>query len=71
MKKKLLFIQVIILAGGTIFAWFNWIKEYLAYCQPCGKGTNPFVSPCFYGAIGYAVLLILTFFILYLEYKEK
>jgi hypothetical protein len=71
MKRKLLFVQVVILAGGTVFAWFSWIREYLAYCQPCGNGTSPFVSPCFYGAIGFTITLILTFFIVYLESKGK
>ena len=71
MKKKLMIVQTLVLVGGTIFAWTSWIREYLAYCKPCGSGTNPFYSSCFYGAIGFTVVMILGFIILSLEYKEK
>jgi hypothetical protein len=71
MKKKLMVIELIVVTGGTIFAWANVIKEFLDYCEPCGHGTNPVTTPCFYGAIGFTVVLILSAIILYLEYKEK
>ncbi len=71
MKKKLMILELVVIIGGTIFAWTNVIKEFLNYCKPCGTGTNPFTAPCFYGAIGFTVVLVLSAIILRLEYKEK
>lgn len=71
MKKKLMIIQIIVLLGGTIFAWYNWVREYLAICQSCGSTQNPFLSPCFGGAITFSIALILASLIYCLEQKSK
>jgi len=65
--KKLIIIQFVLLLAGTIFAWSNFGIEYHNWLekQQCTTGcaiglTNPFLTPCFYGAIGFALALILS-----------
>ena len=64
--KKIILIQFFVLLAGTIFAWFNFIKEWLAYSQSasctigCTAGTSPFLTPCFGGAVFFTIALILS-----------
>jgi len=64
--KKIILTQFFVLLAGTIFAWFNFIKEWLAYSQSasctigCTAGTSPFLTPCFGGAVFFTIALILS-----------
>jgi len=76
--KKTILIQFYLLLGGTIFAWANfgielndWLNER-ACTLGCSAGTltNPFLTPCFYGAIFFLLAFILSAIILK-KYKEN
>ena len=63
----------IFLTGGSIFAWTNFLLlAYDFYHTPIGQGvgcsgvptSNPFVTPCFVGAVLFLVSLIFSLFIL-------
>jgi hypothetical protein len=65
--KKLIISQSILLLGGTIFAWTNFALELSRWLDKkscttgCAVGlTNPFLTPCFYGAIGFLIAFILS-----------
>lgn len=64
--KKFLTIQTLLLAAGTVFAWYNVIKNFTKFygyegtifkIQDCVI-PNPVTEACFYGAIGFLVALI-------------
>lgn len=66
-----------LLGLGTIFAWGNW--SYVAYklfrgeqcLNACPAGiTNPFLTPCFYGACFYLAALLIALFLLYRGQKR-
>ena len=75
--KKLITAQFIILLLGTIFAWtnfgielFDWINKR-SCTTGCAVGlANPFLTPCFYGAIFFAISFILSCLI-YSKYKKQ
>ena len=65
--KKIIIAQFIVLLVGTIFAWFNFAVELKAWLGQgtctlgCAAGVaNPFLTPCFYGAIFFTVAFILS-----------
>lgn len=65
--RKIIISQLIVLALGTIFAWTNFILELIdwfnkrACTTGCAAGlVNPFLTPCFYGAIFFAAALGLS-----------
>jgi len=65
--KKLITSQFIILLAGTLFAWVNFgieLSDWLnkrACSTGCAVGlTNPFLTPCFYGAIFFLIAFILS-----------
>ena len=65
--KKLIISQFILLLGGTIFAWTNFALELNRWLEKkscttgCAVGlTNPFLTPCFYGAICFTIAFILS-----------
>lgn len=70
--KKWLWAQTIILLGGTVFAWFNVIRDFNRFYK--FEGTifkiqdcvipSPFTQACFYGAIAFLVALSLSVYIL-------
>lgn len=68
--KKIILTQFIILLAGTIFAWYNFFVELTVWlgksaCQTgCVPGANPFLAPCFYGAIFFTLAFILSAVIL-------
>jgi hypothetical protein len=69
--KKMILIQFIVLLVGTLFSWTNFIIELvrwqkkLACTTGCAIGlVNPFLTPCFYGAIFFAFAFILSVIIL-------
>jgi hypothetical protein len=64
--KGIITAQFIVLLAGTLFAWFNFIMEFLAWQKNkvctlgCAPGANPFLTPCFYGAIFFTAAFILS-----------
>ena len=67
---KVILAQFIVLLCGTLFAWgnfgwelINWLKGK-ACTTGCAVGVNPFLTPCFYGAVFFLVAFILSVFIL-------
>lgn len=69
--KKTIMAQFIVLLTGTTFAWTNFyieLKDWLAG-RACTVGcsanaVNPFLTPCFFGAIFFTISLILSILIL-------
>lgn len=75
--KKLIKIQFYILLLGTLFAWTNFGIEFVNWlnnktnqfsCNP--NIINPFLTPCFYGAIFFTIAFVLSALILK-EAKDK
>lgn len=68
--NNIILIQFIILLCGTLFAWFNFGKEFMDWrknktcAEGCVKGANPFLTPCFYGAIFFTTAFILSLVLL-------
>jgi hypothetical protein len=65
--KKVILAQFIVLLGGTLFAWFNFAIELIdwmakrACTTGCAAGlVNPFMTPCFYGAIFFTIAFVLN-----------
>jgi len=65
--KKILISQFIVLLVGTIFAWgnfgyelFNWLKIVSVKVGCMVGATNPFLTPCFYGALFFTLAFILS-----------
>jgi hypothetical protein len=65
--KKLILTQFIILLAGTLFAWSNFSIELIDWInkRACSTGcavglVNPFLTPCFYGAIVFTIAFILS-----------
>lgn len=54
--KKFLFLQSGLLFIGTIFSWYTVTTDYLRFLY--SNGTNPLVTPCFYGAIGFLLAFL-------------
>jgi len=79
--KKVVVSQFIILLVGTVFAWGNFFYELWLWllkracttgCNPVifGPLANPFFTPCFYGAIFFAVAFILSVVLLRSQLKK-
>jgi hypothetical protein len=69
--NKLIITQFLILLVGTLFAWINFGFELTNWLhkKACSTGcaiglTNPFLTPCFYGAIFFTFAFILSIYIL-------
>ena len=69
--KKLIISQFVILLAGTVFAWTNFGIELVDWLnkRACSTGcavgiVNPFLTPCFYGAIFFVVAFGLSWAIL-------
>jgi hypothetical protein len=66
--KKIIITQFIILLAGTIFAWVNFSVELVSWLNQknCAFScsltpvANPFLTPCFYGAIFFTLAFILS-----------
>ena len=65
--KKLITIQFIVLLAGALFAWTNFTIELVDWLhkKACATGcfvglVNPFLTPCFYGALVFALAFILS-----------
>jgi hypothetical protein len=75
--KKVVLTQLIVLLAGTLFAWFNFYSELINWLgnRDCTTGcipnvANPFLTPCFYGAMFFTIALILSAIILKKTKKE-
>jgi len=60
-------LQFWVLLGGTIFAWYNFLSEFISWKQgkKCKVGCpvnakNPFLTPCFGGAVFFTIALVLN-----------
>lgn len=70
--KKAIIAQFIVLAIGTIFAWTNFTIELIDWLnkRSCtlsctgGQLVNPFLTPCFYGALFFLTAFIISAYIL-------
>jgi hypothetical protein len=69
--KKLILAEFFILLAGTVFAWANFAIELADWLnkRSCSTGCavgliNPFLTPCFYGAIVFAIAFVISAFIL-------
>jgi hypothetical protein len=65
--KKIIKAQFWVLLAGVLFAWINFTRELVAWlqsrtCPVCtiGANTNPFFTPCFYGAVFFTIAFILS-----------
>jgi len=65
--NKIITAQFWILLAGALFAWVNFVREMVAWlqsrtCPVCaiGANTNPFLTPCFYGALFFSAAFILS-----------
>ncbi len=65
--KKIITAQFVILLAGTIFAWTNFGIELVDWLNKracttgCAVGlVNPFFTPCFYGAMVFALAFVLS-----------
>jgi hypothetical protein len=65
--KKLIITQFIVLLAGTLFAWTNFGIELVDWLnkRSCTTGcaiglVNPFLTPCFYGALVFTLAFVLS-----------
>lgn len=68
--NNIILAQFIVLLCGTLFAWgnfgyelYNWLKKKTC-ATGCMPGVNPFLTPCFYGAIFFTIAFVLSVIIL-------
>lgn len=69
--KKIILAQFWVLLLGTVFAWGNFAVELSSWLQKkaCTTGcmagpVNPFLTPCFYGALFFTLAFVLSVIIL-------
>lgn len=65
--KNLIKAEFILLLVGTLFAWTNFAIEFINWInkQACTTGcavglVNPFLTPCFYGALMFLASFIIS-----------
>jgi len=75
--KKIIRLQFIVLLLGTVFAWFNFVLELISWLNKkecitsCTPGlVNPFLTPCFYGAVFFTIAFFLSFILLTKNKKQ-
>jgi hypothetical protein len=63
-------IQFWVLLGGTLFAWYTFASEFMAWKKgkKCKTGCpvnikSPFLSPCLGGAVFFTIAFILNILI--------
>jgi len=59
-----LYALVVVLALGTIYAWYQFYKVYKNECDTCSVDLHqsPFKSKCFVGAVFFTVSYVLSFY---------
>lgn len=68
MTKKFAALQTLILASGSIFAWYTVFGDFKRFLNAGGeilnfsgcRFPNPLVTPCFYGAIVFLIALVVS-----------
>jgi hypothetical protein len=75
--RKIIITQFIVLLAGTIFALINFGIELVDWLNKracstgCASGiVNPFLTPCFYGAVFFAAAFVLSAIILKKSLKK-
>lgn len=66
MTKKLLLIQTLLIAAGTIFSWSRVVVQFQTFTHLYGTifrikdctFPNPLVTACFYGSVAFLVALV-------------
>jgi uncharacterized protein (DUF2062 family) len=66
--KKIIIAEFIVLLLGVVFAWGNFIYELVNWLNDknCATGcsvssvTNPFLTPCFFGALFFSAAFVLS-----------
>jgi hypothetical protein len=66
MKRALLWLQVAMLALGTVFSWTTLVFDYQRFFAAGGHAlelsgcliANPVITPCFYGALAFLAALV-------------
>jgi hypothetical protein len=66
MDRRLLRIQTLALAIGTVFSWTTLVFDYRRFFAAGGRAfefsgcvvANPLATPCFYGAIAFLAALV-------------
>lgn len=77
--RKIVIAQFIVLLAGTLFAWVNFTIELVDWInkRACTTGcsigvVNPFLTPCFYGALFFTIAFVLSAILLkHLVKKQK
>jgi hypothetical protein len=69
--RKIIVAQFVVLLCGTLFAWgnfswelYNWLGKRACTLGCAEPGANPFLTPCFYGALFFTLAFILSALIL-------
>lgn len=72
MSKRLAWVQVFVLLGGVVFAWYTTVQNFVRFYH--FEGTlfkfrncvipNPVTEPCFYGAIAFLVAFVWVVYVL-------
>lgn len=79
LKKRLNFLQIILLLSGTLFAWNNVFKILTSYRIAGGRifqftncpETNPLITPCFWGATAFLFAFVWSLVILNSNPKKQ
>lgn len=60
--QTVIYTLVIVLALGTIYAWYQFAKVVMNKCDTCSIDLhqNPFKSKCFVGAVFFTLALLLA-----------
>lgn len=77
--KKVILSQFFVLLVGTVFAWTNFIAELFSWLNDkacttgcaAGKIANPFLTPCFYGAIFFTLAFLLSLVLVLFKNQNK
>lgn len=66
--KNIIYLLNIVLALGTIYAWYQFYKVVANKCDTCSIGLHksPFKSKCFTGAVFFSLSFILALWALML-----
>ncbi|MCB9802425.1 hypothetical protein H6761_00190 [Candidatus Nomurabacteria bacterium] len=64
--KTTIYILNVVLALGTIYAWYQFAKVVMNKCDTCSVGLhqNPFKSKCFVGAVFFSLAFVFALYAL-------
>ena len=62
--SNVLVLEIVVLALGTLYAWYQFYKVVKKKCDTCSVAleTNPFKSKCFVGAIFFTLALLISIY---------